>query len=183
MPPPNTVVEVPDGETLPQAAARLSEPIPFSAYADLIALHLDSTTVEDIDQLWDWVRADRDGTTAFLNQAHANSQSFHQQIASIVQDGTAWFRSIRRGEALLGFTLVKTAKTPLTGMIGIYLEPSQRGLIKDVIAEIVTQANPQMTLMCLTTDQGLADLFTDCGFTSQYVLTRPASHAATGDAR
>lgn len=166
----------------PQAHTPVA-PIHFPTFTTA-SVALDPVTVEDVDQLWDWVRSDRDGTTDFLGFAHANSQQFNKQIGDIIiaqRDGFAWFRSVRNVGALIGFVALQIAKAPASATIRIYLEPGQRGRIKDVI-EATAQQTP-VPLVCITADKELAGIFVECGFTSQYVLTRPPISGAGNDRR
>lgn len=149
------------------------------------AYHLDHTTVEDIDALWDWVRADRSGTSAFLGQPHANSQSFFSQIVALYereQRGTAWFRAVRNVKGLVGFVLLTLA--PQAATMQMYVEPSERGafadVLRDVLAGVDTQA-PRLALVTASDDPDVIAAFRGHGFTPTTVLTRPVTQAVPHD--
>ena len=148
-------------------------PIHFPAPAPLVAL--ESASVEDFDQLWDWARSDKDGVAQFLSREHANSQSFFQQIGHILMDEReqrAWFRSVRSRGELRGFVLLSpiVKAATLVGTLHLYLTGETPS---DVIADVIAQLPPQMTLMMVAHDEAVADQFVALGFTSQIVLTRP----------
>jgi hypothetical protein len=143
---------------------------------------LEMTLVEDIDQLWDWVRADRDGTTAFLGHAHRNTQSFFNQVAQIgrkEKDGVAWLRSIKRAGALVGFVILDPIQrgTPPVAHCHIYIAQEMRGSLPDFLPSLLAEGDrqlPGVTLFVATNQDSLASILKSVGFTSQIVLTRPS---------
>lgn len=151
---------------------------------------LAQTTVEDIDQLWDWVRADREGTTAFLGLSHPNTASFFNQIAQIGQkekDGVAWLRSIKRGDSLIGFVILDPIQrgNPPVGKCHIYVSQEARGHLPEFLLSILAEGDrqlPGMTLFVATDQDAIAEMLKAAGFTSQIVLTRqsPVTGSAHG---
>ena len=177
-------IVIPDG-SLPNDAAHAAAPPPqtpfvvapiqFPTPAALVTL--ESASVEDFDQLWDWARSDRAGVTQFLSREHANSQSFFQQIGQILMDEReqrAWFRAVRSRGELCGFVLLSpiVKAATLVGTLHLYLTGATPA---DVVADVIAQLPPQMTLMMVAHDEAVADQFVALGFTSQIVLTRPPS--------
>ena len=151
---------------------------------------LAQTTVEDIDQLWDWVRADREGTTAFLGLAHPNTASFFSQIGQIGQkekDGVAWLRSIKRGDSLIGFVILDPIQrgNPPVGKCHIYVSPDERGSLPELLPSLIAEGDrllPGVTLFVATSEEGWATMLKAVGFASQIVLTRqsPLTGSAHG---
>jgi hypothetical protein len=141
---------------------------------------LQPTTIEDIDRLWDWVRSDREGTTAFLGLAHQTTTTFFQQIAMIGQkerDGVAWLRSIKRDRALIGFVILDPIQSgrPPVGRCHIYVSVEERGHLPEFLPSILADGDrllPGMTLFVATDSEAMASLLKAAGFTSQFVLTR-----------
>ena len=175
-------IAIPDG-SLPNDAAHAATPPPqtpfvvapiqFPAPAALVTL--ESASVEDFDALWDLARSDKAGVAQFLSREHANSQSFFQQIGHILMDEReqrAWFRAVRSRGELRGFVLLSpiVKAATLVGTLHLYLTGETPS---DVIADVIAQLPPQMTLMMVAHDESVADQFVALGFTSQIVLTRP----------
>lgn len=145
----------------------------------------DHVTVEDTDQLWDWVRADRPGTTGFLGVEHKNSQSFNNHVGASIQNeaaGTAWFRAIKMNGQLVGFlalTLVNQSAS-----VSLYVEPDHRAAIPSIVAEAVRVMPLQLALVVVTTDDDIISAFSAEGFERKTVLTRPpTSTGAERDGR
>lgn len=182
-----------DGETLERESAELTDSIvpeaaPSVLYTERFSsvprgtsdVTLAQTTVEDIDQLWDWVRSDREGTTAFLGLAHQNTASFFNQIGQIGQkerDGVAWLRSIKRGESLIGFVILDPIQrgNPSVGKCHIYVSPEARGHLPEFLPSILAEGDrqlPGMTLFVATDQEAIASMLKAAGFASQIVLTR-----------
>lgn len=147
------------------------------------AVSLRQTTVDDVDRLWDWIRADRDGTTAFLGHSHQNSRAFFEQVGQIAakeQSGVAWMRSIARGDDLIGFVILDpiTRGTSPVGTCHIYINPETRGQLPALLPSILADGDrqlPNMTYFVATQDEALSSLLKSAGFTAQIVLTRAAS--------
>lgn len=141
------------------------------------------TTVDDVDRLWDWIRSDRDGTTAFLGHTHQNSRAFFEQIGQIAvkeRDGVAWMRSISRGDELIGFVVLDpiTRGTHPVGTCHIYINPETRGQLPALLPSILADGDrqlPNMTYFVATQDDALSSLLQSAGFSAQIVLTRAAS--------
>lgn len=160
-------------------------PLPFTVTPPAPVFVLAESTVEDFDQLWDWARSDRDGVTNFLQHSHANSQSFFGQIGVIVSEESqqrAWLRSVRRGDDLCGFVMLKPIiKTPVySGTLHLYLTGNTPA---DAVTDVIEQLPPQMTLMMVAANEDVARQFVSLGFQSKIVLTRPASSAAVSHDR
>ena len=144
---------------------------------------LSPLSVEDVDRLWDWVRADREGTTAFLGHTHPNSQAFFYQIGQIAQkelDGSAWMRSIVKGDALIGFVIldpITKTKNPV-GTCHIYISQNVRGELPKLLPSILAEGDqqlPNITYFVATQDEAMSALLQSAGFSAQIVLTRAAS--------
>lgn len=162
----------------------------FAPVPKLDQVVLDQTTVEDIDQLWDWVRSDADGTTAFLGGGpYTNSRdlfTYIQKVAEMERNGNAKFYSIRDGEALLGFIMLnpiyrEAGKSPV-GVTHIYVEPAARGRLQSLLPRLLQEADrlaPSLNLSVITTRPEWAAVLESVGFSAQTVLTRQSS---TGDA-
>ena len=176
-----------DAPVAPDAA-----PAPAVIYTERFAaaqasgVTLQQTTVEDIDQLWDWVRSDREGTTAFLGLSHPNTASFFHQIGQIGQkekDGVAWLRSIKRGDSLIGFVILDPIQrgNPPVGRCHIYVSPDERGHLPEFLPSILAEGDrqlPGMTLFVATDQDAIAAMLKAAGFTSQIVLTRQSPTGA-----
>ena len=147
------------------------------------AVTLRETTVDDVDRLWDWIRADRDGTSAFLGHTHQNSRAFFDQIGQIAQkerDGVAWLRSIVHNKDLVGFVILDpiTRGAKPVGTCHIYISPKTRGQLPALLPAILADGDrqlPNMTYFVATQDDALSSLLQSAGFTAQIVLTRAAS--------
>lgn len=186
MPPDTIEFRNREGETV-GAITNLQTPL-MPALTQGRHVTLQPTSVEDIDQLWDWSRVDREGVKAFLSIDPKNSRDLFTMIGRITnlqQQGLAELRSVRDGASLLGFVMLAPiarveGKAPV-GTVHIYLEPSVRGEIKSLLPLMLAEADrlvPGMSLAVITTRDEWARILQAVGFSAQIVLTR---HAASGD--
>lgn len=145
---------------------------------------LDRVSVEDVDRLWDWVRADAEGTSAFLGATFANSRDLFTYVGKVAEQersGHAAFYAIREGDGLRGFILLwpiyrETGKNPVA-TTHIYLEPESRGRLASLLPALMHEADrlaPGVNLCVITQRQEWAAMLKSAGFESQFVLTRPS---------
>lgn len=141
---------------------------------------IDQVNVEDLDQLWDWVRSDREGTTGFLGVAHPHSQSFFSQMGECM---SGWFRAVRHADALAGFA--KLILAPQAGTLLFYVEPTSRGALGQIVPAMVRAVDaefPHLALMVVSSQDDAITAFESTGFEKKTVLTRPAlSTGVVGD--
>jgi len=164
----------------------------FAPRATSSAISLRPTTVDDVDRLWDWVRSDREGTTAFLGHSHPNSQSFFHQIGQIAAkelDRVAWMRSIMQHDELIGFVILDpiTRTASPVGTCHVYISTVHRGSFPAMLPSILADGDrqlPNMTYFVATQDEAIAEILKGAGFAAQIVLTRPSafgeSHGSEG---
>lgn len=152
---------------------------------------LEPATIEDVDALWDWVRADPEGSAAFLGGQHiGNSRdlfTFIGKVAEMERNGHAKFFSIRDAEALLGFIMLNPIHRQVghapVGTVHVYLGVESRGRLKAILPRLIEESSrvaPGVNLCVITSRPEWASMLEDAGFASHTVLTRPAS--VTGDA-
>lgn len=151
---------------------------PFAPAVAMPTAKLDHVSIEDCDTLWDWVRADRDGTTAFLGREHKNSQSFHEQIAhlfNLEQQRSSWVRAIRRGDVLCGFIMLNPiVRTPqLAGTVHLYIAPEQCVDMSAWLPSVFAQLPSDMILMLVDARGTFTEILKPIGFQPNTVLTRP----------
>ncbi|NDA67909.1 MAG: hypothetical protein EBY09_14920 [Verrucomicrobia bacterium] len=153
----------------------------FYPKAQAAIAQLSAVTVEDLDQLWDWARSDRDGVSSFLNAHYPNSQAFFNRMAAVLadeQNGTAYLRSVRDANALVGFVMFSPI-VQKSATVHLYLTPNTP---TKVLSDVIDSLPRDMGLMLVAPTDEFAAKFADYGFQSKIVLTRPAS-ASTGDSR
>ncbi|NBR88201.1 MAG: hypothetical protein EB034_17950 [Verrucomicrobia bacterium] len=154
---------------------------PKPAAPPVRSTELSAVTVEDLDQLWDWARSDREGVSSFLNAHYPNSQAFFNRMAAVLadeQNGTAYLRSVRDANALVGFVMFSPI-VQKSATVHLYLTPNTP---TKVLNDVIDQLPRDMGLMLVAPTDEFAAKFADYGFQSKIVLTRPAS-ASTGDSR
>ena len=145
---------------------------------------LDPVTVDDVDRLWDWVRADKDGTSAFLGATFENSRAlftYVEKVAEQERNSHAAFYAIREPDALLGFVLLwpifrEQGKNPVA-TTHVYLEPESRGRLSALLPMLMAEADriaPSLDLRVVTTRSEWATMLQAVGFESHLVLTRTA---------
>lgn len=178
----DTFDDVPANSIVPDAIAR--DPIPFTApKPQTPTVQLAQVTVEDIDQLWDWVRSDREGVASFLSATYQNSQAFFARIGQIIADeqsGTAFLRSVRDGDTLAGFVMLAPI---INGCATVHLYLTPKTPTK-VMTSVIEALPRNIQLMLVAPSAEFAAMFDQHGFTAKLVLTRPASEGAkTGDGR
>ncbi len=165
------------------------DPTPASAtkvhYTDAFrqnAITLDHVTIEDCDQLWDWVRTDKEGTAEFLGATFANSRALFDYIAKVAQherDGTAALYAIREGD-LIGFAMLwpiqrETGKAPIA-TAHLYVAPDARGRIKQLLGVLIGEADRlRYNLSVITQRQEWATALAESGFATHFLLTRQVS--------
>ena len=174
-------------ESDPVAPDPVPTPVPATkvhytdAFRQTSSITLDQVTIEDCDQLWDWVRSDPDGTQAFLGKTFTNSRDLFGYISRLAEkerNGHAAFYAIREG-VLLGFVILEpifreVGKDPVA-TTHIYLQPDARGRMASLLPSLMSEADrlaPGLNLCVITQRQEWATMLQSAGFKSQFVLTR-----------
>lgn len=145
-----------------------------------------AVSIEDIDTLWDWVRADPSGTKEFMDGVlPANSPMLHnwaRDLALRQRANEALALSILSAKKLIGLLtvdpIIRAAGHPPAGVLHLYIEPSSRESTRDLLPLLcgeVDRLAPGMSLMVNTPRAAWADLFQSFGFERTFVLTRRAS--------
>ena len=172
----------------PESSQESASPTPTTAvvYTDAFApkvtagVQLGAVTVEDCDQLWDWVRADPEGTSRFIG-TFQNSRELYTYIGNIAvkeRNGVATLYAIRE-QGLIGFILLdpiyRTDGQRPVGTTHIYLSPETQGRLPALLPSLMSEADrlvPGMNLCVVTQRPEWATMLQAVGFKSQYVLTR-----------
>ena len=167
----------------------LSEPNAIIA-AQRSALVLEPVITEDVDRLWDWVREDSEGVSAFLGATFVNSRllfTYVEKVAEQERKGNAAFYAIRENDALLGFVLlypiVRPANENPVGTTHIYLEPKSRGRLPLILPMLMNEADrlaPGVNLCVITQRTEWTAMLESAGFKSHFVLTRTAKEGFNG---
>lgn len=155
---------------------------PFTPITDSGGVKLDRVSVEDVDRLWDWARADVEGVEAFLGKQFTNSRALFADIAKLAEqerNSHAAFFAIRESDALRGFVLLwpiyrEQGKNPVA-TTHIYLEPDTQGRLPALLPQLMNEADrlaPGVNLCVITQRQEWATMLQSAGFVSQFVLTR-----------
>ncbi len=97
--------------------------------------------VEDIDRLWDWIRADKDQGASFLGRTFTHSIALHEfarQMGQAEMAGLAITRAIHYGPHHLGFAmLAPILAQERTALMHIYLRQDVRGQLAKFTAPLV----------------------------------------------
>lgn len=140
----------------------LPTPTPEPEVAPILAT---PPTVEDIDRLWDWIRADGDGGAAFFSRAIPSSVALHNTFSALavaeqaVGPVTAAIRAITSGPHHVGFAmLLPILRQERTALMHIYLRPELRGMLAQLTPTLIDQAAaavPGFTLAVIGHDAAL----------------------------
>lgn len=193
MPPDAVAFESPDGAPV-GAITGLGDPILYQSSlggaritsATAPSIQLAPIDEKSIDQLWDWVRADRDGVFNFLGFIPEHSRALFKWIENfqtLAAQGGAWCHAIYQAGSLCGFVMLhpvnKTTSTVLLGDCHIYLSKESRGNVSVMLPMLMAEADrliPNVSLRVVTArDDEWARLLRGVGFAAQIVLTRPAA--------
>ena len=169
--------------TLQEMPQPLSAPTP----AAQPRIGLRPLAVEDVDRLWDWLRADADGGAAFFGRTFKHSMELHQMM---VQLGQAEAHSVGLLRALyyeadeaasqhLGFVaLAPILSTEKVAVLHVYLRPDVRGQLPTLASHIVENATRllpsyQLAVLALGAHARLyRQMLTPLGFAEHVIFVR-----------
>lgn len=107
------------------------------------ALSLRPVEVEDLDRMWDWIRADVDQGAAFFSRPIANSLELHQVFRGLLDAETRGFglvRSIGIAQTHLGFLmLAPMLTTERVTLMHVYLSLEYRNELARVAAALMDE--------------------------------------------
>lgn len=166
-----------------------TRPPPAAEAAPGVAVR--SVTIEDVDRLWDWVRADGDNGAAFLSRPMQTSMDLHGVMETLLtaeSAGTALIRAIyyegaADGDQHLGFAaLAPILPVEQVAVMHIYLRPEVRGQLAQLTGPLIQLASsllPTYTLAVLSADAAWARLhrqvLAPLGFVEQVLFVRRAT--------
>lgn len=155
-----------------------------------MALQLAAVTAAEIDHLWDWVRADRDGVFNFMGFIPPHSIELFKWVENFQQierEGRSLFQSVYMAGRLVGFVMLFPIQQTPKGLVGdchIYLSKDVRGDLPTMLPLLMAEADrmfPNVSLRVVQArDNEWVRLLCRVGFTTTIVLTRPAA-ASTGE--
>lgn len=155
------------------------------------ALQLAKVGPIEIDRLWDWARADRDGVMNFLGFIPDHSLHLYKWIDNfqgLEREGRARFHSIYVAGSLIGFLMLHPIQQTGAQAVAdchLYLSQDARGNVRSLLPQLLAELDrivPYIALRVVTArDDEWARLLRGVGFAAQIVLTRPAA-AMTGNA-
>lgn len=149
------------------------------------ALSAETVTEENLDVLWDWVRADPQGMQSFLGLVPKTSAEMRQSVAVFGEEHFyALYESTPHAEhALIGFTGLHPIMEKQAG-VHLYLEPNVRGRGADLIGQLMTLASkhyPGRSFAVHTKDAAMARMLRPVGFSLAYFLQWAPSVTVTSE--
>lgn len=158
-------------------------PTPAPTPTPTPVLSLRAATVDDLDRLWDWVRADGDHGASFFSKPMPSSVALHTFVSALGQaevQGLAAIRSVVFEENHLGFAmLLPILASERTAMMHIYLRADVRGHLAQLVPTLVdlaAQTVPGYALAVISHDATLARmhraLFAPLGFAEHTMFLR-----------
>lgn len=166
-----------------------SAPTPEDHPADVAAAMAHSVTVrevtdEDVDRLWDWVRAEADKGQRFLGRVMTTSKQLHEWVATFGPHLYA-ITDVDDHVGFVGFNpIVYPAGMPGQAVVHLFLSAPVRGQMHRIVPQLLDLAAvqyPGVTLRIITTEPGFAKLLQPFGFELSWVLTKVATVTVTGD--
>jgi hypothetical protein len=128
---------------------------------------------EEIDQMWDWVRADDDKGAKFLGSAPTTSRQL-RDLLSQFQFLSALIEDTPNGPRFIGLFGFGPYNLKMA-ICHLYLGPEFRNRIKALVPRLMHLAQdsyPDVEMFAISTnDKALARLYEPMGFKTQYFLT------------
>lgn len=143
------------------------------------SVSLREVTDEDLDRLWDWLRADEDRGQRFLG-ALVNTSSEMRARLDLFQQLQA-IDDAEEHVGFLGFSPVDDYKAGCH----LFLAQAARNQLAQLIPQFMKQAAvllPGRTFLVNTADAAVARIYRPYGFTMRYILTWTPPKAAAPDA-
>lgn len=149
--------------------------------ANALSQSLVAAEAEDgeLDQLWDWIRADEDRGAKFLGQPPATSSQMRDLCKSFEVLYALYDTAEEKDKAHVGFAGFQFM-TPTHAVTHLYLAEAYRGQAPRLLPQLMELAEntyPGKTFVVYTSDAAMARMLRGSGFVASFMLTwtpRPA---------
>lgn len=136
--------------------------------------------VEDVDQLWDWIRTEPDRAQPFFGEYLKSALALHQKMQHLMmleQQGEAAVRAIVVQGTFIGLALLWPVNLKdRIAQCHLYFAPPYRHIVPKLLGDLVTLGErllpPGVRLAVYGNRDGWAELLTPLGFVAHTMLIR-----------